>query len=83
MLVTGTPAAPRSSRPRTIRTATPPGTATAITLEAALPVMDLDSVRVHGNVVPATHGESVPDEVLGSGDGSVPNQRFTLPQAAR
>ena len=26
----------------------------------------------------ATHGETVPDEVLGDGDGTMPNQRFTL-----
>ena len=78
VLVTGT----RSGRPvvasARIRTADPPGNVTAITLEPALPEMDVDSVRIHGNVVPATHGETVPDEVLGSGDGSVANQRFTL-----
>lgn len=42
------------------------------------PALDVESVRISGNVVLATHGETVPDEVLGSGDGTVPNQRFTL-----
>ncbi|MFI6449612.1 putative baseplate assembly protein [Kitasatospora sp. NPDC050543] len=36
-----------------------------------------DTVTVHGNVVHATHGETR-TEVLGSGDASVPNQRFAL-----
>ncbi|MBK5248046.1 MAG: putative baseplate assembly protein [Actinomycetales bacterium] len=35
------------------------------------------TVRLCANVVDATHGESV-TEVLGSGDGGRPNQRFTL-----
>jgi predicted phage baseplate assembly protein len=38
-----------------------------------------DTVTINANVAPATHGESV-DEVLGSGDGSAPFQRFTLKQ---
>jgi predicted regulator of Ras-like GTPase activity (Roadblock/LC7/MglB family) len=37
-----------------------------------------ESVRILGNVVAATQGETVSREVLGSGDGTVPNQRFTL-----
>jgi predicted phage baseplate assembly protein len=36
------------------------------------------SVRVLGNVVPATHGETIADEALGSGDGAATNQRVTL-----
>lgn len=36
-----------------------------------------DSVRIYGNVVRATHGETV-RQVLGSGDGSVALQRFPL-----
>lgn len=52
---------------------------TTLTLADPLsPALDLESVRITGNVVLATHGETVPDEVLGSGDGTVPNQRFTL-----
>ena len=35
---------------------------------------------IYGNVAPATHGETV-SEVLGSGDGSQPNQTFRLRQA--
>jgi predicted phage baseplate assembly protein len=39
-----------------------------------------DTVKVWGNVAPATHGETK-SEVLGSGDASRPLQRFTLKQA--
>ena len=39
-----------------------------------------DSVTLNANVAPATHGETV-SEVLGSGNGSRPYQRFTLHQA--
>lgn len=35
-------------------------------------------VRFNANVARATHGKTVAREVLGSGDGSVPFQRFTL-----
>lgn len=35
-------------------------------------------VAAYGNVVSATRGETVLDEVLGSGDASLPNQSFTL-----
>ena len=54
---------------------------TRITLVDPLPVahaLDRQSVRIAGNVVLATHGETVADEVLGSGDGTAANQRFTL-----
>lgn len=40
-----------------------------------------ESLRVYGNVALATHGETIHDEVLGSGDGSLTNQRFTLTYA--
>jgi hypothetical protein len=36
------------------------------------------SVTLFANVVPATHGETVAGEVLGSGDGARTNQRFTI-----
>jgi photosystem II stability/assembly factor-like uncharacterized protein len=39
---------------------------------------DPQTVRIYGNVVRATHGETVADEVLGSGDGTTDNQRFVL-----
>ena len=49
-----------------------------LTLDPPLPALLRDSVRVLGNVVAATHGETVDDEVLGSGDGTATFQRFTL-----
>ncbi len=36
------------------------------------------TVTLYGNVVPATHGETVANEVVGSGDGAQRNQSFTL-----
>jgi hypothetical protein len=36
------------------------------------------SVILNANAAVATQGETVADEVLGSGDGTVPNQAFTL-----
>lgn len=41
-------------------------------------VYDRTTVTLYGNVVPATHGETVANEVLGSGDGAQRNQSFTL-----
>jgi hypothetical protein len=41
-------------------------------------VYDRATVTVNANVARATHGETVPDEVLGNGDGAVANQRFAL-----
>ncbi|WP_416138203.1 putative baseplate assembly protein [Halomonas sp. HK25] len=41
---------------------------------------DRRSARLNANVAPATHGETV-EAILGSGDGSVPNQRFALGQS--
>ncbi|MBD1823626.1 putative baseplate assembly protein [Cyanobacteria bacterium FACHB-DQ100] len=38
---------------------------------------DPATVSVHANVVEATHGETV-REILGSGNGAIPNQRFAL-----
>jgi predicted phage baseplate assembly protein len=55
--------------------------ATRITLRAALEnVYDRSSLMIYGNVIHATHGRTVRDEVLGSGDGSQANQRFRLRQ---
>ena len=39
---------------------------------------DRRTVTLYGNVVPATHGETVANEVLGGGDGARRNQSFTL-----
>jgi len=50
------------------------------TLEITPPLADeleRDSLVVHGNVVPASHGEMV---ILGSGNASAPFQRFELKQ---
>jgi predicted phage baseplate assembly protein len=41
---------------------------------------DQATVKVYGNVMLATHGETV-EEILGSGDGSRVHQRFTLKKA--
>lgn len=38
---------------------------------------DPTTVKIYGNVVQATHGETI-EEVLGSGDGNLTNQRFAL-----
>ena len=38
---------------------------------------DPETVTIYGNVVIATHGETI-TEVIGSGDGTVANQSFTL-----
>jgi photosystem II stability/assembly factor-like uncharacterized protein len=40
---------------------------------------DPETVTIYGNVVMATHGESVV-EVMGSGDGTIANQSFVLKQ---
>lgn len=45
-------------------------------------VYDRFSVEIWGNVAAATHGESVVDEVLGSGDAARAFQRFTLRRSA-
>lgn len=50
-----------------------------LVLDTALAhVYDRATLAVHGNVVRATHGETVAGEALGSGDASTPNQRFAL-----
>jgi Baseplate J-like protein len=49
-----------------------------LTLQHALQyAYDPATVRIYANVVPATHGETI-EEVLGSGDGHLSNQRFGL-----
>jgi hypothetical protein len=57
------------------------GSRTAIRLRDALAnCYDRTTVRINANVAPATHGETVPEEVLGAGDASQAYQRFTLKQ---
>jgi hypothetical protein len=54
---------------------------TTIQLEQPLRyVFDRPSVAIYGNVVHATHGQTVRDEVVGSSDGSQSFQRFWLRQ---
>jgi hypothetical protein len=56
------------------------GATTRTTLVLATPLAycyKRDTVTVHGNIVKATHGQSH-HEILGSGDGSRPNQSFPL-----
>ena len=39
---------------------------------------DPATVTIYGNIIEATHGETVSEEILGSGDGTIANQRFEL-----
>jgi hypothetical protein len=58
------------------------GVNTTIDLVGSLQnIYDLSTVIIYGNVVRATHGESVQEEVLGNGDGSQSYQSFTLRQS--
>lgn len=53
-------------------------------LEFATPlahVYERETLAIFANVAYATHGESVIDEVLGSGDSGTPYQKFTLKRA--
>ncbi|MBO1350455.1 MAG: hypothetical protein EBE86_025155 [Hormoscilla sp. GUM202] len=52
---------------------------TTIALETPLDnTFDRTTVTINGNVAPVTHGETILDEVLGSGDGSKQNHEFVL-----
>lgn len=52
---------------------------TTIALEEALAYCyDRTTVTINANTAPATHGETVKNEVLGNGDGAKTNQSFTL-----
>lgn len=54
---------------------------TQLKLQASIQhVYERARLHINANVAPATHGETV-ETILGSGDGSVPNQRFALNQA--
>ena len=62
--------------------ATEDETHTRLVLAAPLAnVYDRATVRLNANVGLATHGETVGNEVLGSGDASRPYQRFELKQS--
>jgi predicted phage baseplate assembly protein len=57
-----------------------PPVGAVLTIAPPLPAaLRRDSVVVHGNVVPASHGETV-SQILGSGNGGAPFQRFELKQ---
>ena len=75
MLITGTSAGAQAVQQTRIDEVS--GTSVTLADDLSAP-MDRESVRIAGNVVLATHGETVADEVLGSGDGTASNQRFTL-----
>jgi uncharacterized phage protein gp47/JayE len=51
----------------------------AITLTSALKrSLDTETAVFYGNIAKATHGETIADEVLGSGDASASFQQFTV-----
>jgi len=55
------------------------GERTRITLSKPLEhSYERTTVTINANIARATHGETVKNEVLGSGDGAKPNQRFAL-----
>lgn len=55
------------------------GPATRVTLEAGLQfTYDPTTVTIHGNVAPASHGETIADEIVGSGNAALLFQQFTL-----
>ena len=64
-----------------IKTLVTTGDTTLVTFTTPLTgIYQRDSVMINANVARATHGETKQDEILGSGDGSLPFQRFTLKQ---
>jgi predicted phage baseplate assembly protein len=77
--VSGANSAPLVSETATIDSIVDDGARTIVTLVAPLDnSYDPATVTIGANVVRATHGESVRNEVLGSGQGGKPNQHFTL-----
>jgi predicted phage baseplate assembly protein len=71
--------APLVSEAATIDSIVDDGTRTTITLVAPLDnSYDSATLTINANVARATHGESVRNEVLGSGQAGKPNQHFTL-----
>lgn len=60
----------------------PDSTTTILTLTAPLRLLyDRTATTLYGNVADVSHGATVTGEVLGSGDGTVPFQAFTLRQS--
>ena len=65
-----------------VESATQGEKATTVVLQDSLAKSYVRStVTIYGNVVPATHGETISEEVLGSGDGAQSHQRFKLKKA--
>lgn len=58
----------------------PPYTVVELTVPLSMPYR-LETVRIYGNLAAATHGESVRDEVIGSGDAARVFQSFELAKA--
>ncbi len=70
---------PDISEPAEIAAVEHDGVHTTVTLRANLAnIYDGMSFLFYGNVVMATHGKTVENEVLGSGSGTSANQQFTL-----
>lgn len=65
-----------SGDPTTVTLQTPPGGGPALKNK-----YDRSTVTIYGNVALATHGETVMNEILGSGDAGQPYQQFTLRQS--
>ncbi len=70
-----------ASADRTTLTLTTDLSAPDRTLRPLANMFERTTVTLRANIVQATHGSTVPLEVLGSSDGSQANQRFLLRQA--
>ncbi len=72
---------PASREGATVESVVDDDARTTVTLVAPLAnAYDAATLSIGANVTHATHGETIRDEVLGSGQGGVANQRFTLRQ---
>lgn len=81
IIVSGVPvgATDSTSEVAVLKEAAQLGARTRLTLINALShSYQRSTTMIYGNVVHATHGETVADEVLGGGNGAQPHQRFTL-----
>jgi predicted phage baseplate assembly protein len=84
LVLTGRPAGAGASEPpvseaATIDSVVDDGPRTSVNLVAPLQNRyEPSTLTMNANVARATHGETVRNEVLGSGQGGTPNQRFSL-----
>ncbi|WP_455392366.1 putative baseplate assembly protein [[Eubacterium] cellulosolvens] len=54
-------------------------TKTLVTLKTDLKnSYKIDTVKIYGNIAKATHGETISNEIIGSGDATIEFQEFTL-----